>query len=169
MNGEIDRFLSSIDIESSSAVEVSGETRSRMGWRRHVSVSFPRFDVCSPYEGDATYDVVFCEQVLEHVTDPWAAMRTLHDMARSGGHVIVSTPFLVRLHDHPGDYWRFSCDGMRLLMESAGLQIVELGQWGNRRAVRANFARWVPTAWWRPYHDEAQFPVMVWAVARRPT
>jgi 2-polyprenyl-3-methyl-5-hydroxy-6-metoxy-1,4-benzoquinol methylase len=39
-----------------------------------------------------SYDLVLCLDVLEHLVDPWAAMRRLHELVRPGGAVIVSLP-----------------------------------------------------------------------------
>ena len=47
----------------------------------------------------------------------------LRKLCAPGGHVIVSTPFLVRVHELPlfalHDYWRFTPRGLRLLLERA--------------------------------------------------
>ena len=55
---------------------------------------------------------MICEQVLEHVVDPWAAAANLRGLCAPGGHVIVSTPFLIKVHELPSygmhDYWRFT-------------------------------------------------------------
>ena len=53
--------------------------------------SFPAFDLCAPLTETRRFDVVICEQVIEHVEDPWAAVANLRELARPGGHVIVST------------------------------------------------------------------------------
>jgi 2-polyprenyl-6-hydroxyphenyl methylase/3-demethylubiquinone-9 3-methyltransferase len=37
------------------------------------------------------YDLVVCMEMLEHVPEPAGTLRALHDLARPGGHVFVST------------------------------------------------------------------------------
>ena len=37
---------------------------------------YPRFDLCAPLAERRRFDVVLCEQVLEHVVDPCAAAET---------------------------------------------------------------------------------------------
>jgi hypothetical protein len=44
---------------------------------------------------------------------------------------------------------------------------VRPASWGNRAAVKANFARWAPRRWWRSLKNEPAFPVSVWAFARK--
>ena len=59
--------------------------------------------------------MVICEQVLEHVDDPWAAVANLRELCAPGGHAIISTPFLIKVHEFPRygmlDYWRFTPRG----------------------------------------------------------
>ena len=80
--------------------------------------SYRELDVCAPPPHLDQYDVVLCEQVLEHVVDPWRAAKTLHDLCVPGGHVVVSTPFLIRVHPTPLDLWRFTEDGLRMAWAS---------------------------------------------------
>jgi hypothetical protein len=86
--------------------------------------------------------------------------------------VIVSTPFLVRVHELPAyglpDYWRFTPRGLRTLLEGAGLQEVTVGSWGNRRCVAGNFDRWPAYRRWHSLGNEPDLPVQVWAFARSP-
>lgn len=167
MNEAIAELLEGLAPERCTAVEISGDAYAELPWREYTALHYPEFDVCtSPAPGQ--FDVVLCDQVLEHVVDPWAAMRTLRDLCRPEGHVIVSTPFLLRIHHEPMDYWRFTSDGLRVLLEGAGLAPVTVQQWGNRSCVQANFRTWAVRRPWHSMRDEPDFPVVVWALARRP-
>ena len=167
MNEEISRIVAGLSPAECAAVEISGSLHADRPWRSYDRLSYPTFDICSSVP-DRTFDVVLCEQVLEHVRDPWAAVRTLNDLCRPGGHVIVSTPFLVKIHNEPADYWRFTVPGLRLLLESAGLDVLSAHSWGNRACVRANFRHWVRRRPWQSMRNEEDFPIVVWALARRP-
>ena len=167
MNEEIGKIVSSLGPANCTAVEISGTLHANRPWSSYEQLAYPAFDICSSVP-ERTYDVVLCEQVLEHVRDPWAAARTLRDLCRPGGHVIVSTPFLVRIHDEPADYWRFTEPGLRLLLQSAGLVVLSASSWGNRACVRANFRNWVARRPWHSLQNEEAFPVVVWALAQRP-
>lgn len=166
MNRNLGALIDALHPERCSAVEISGDLHRDRPWMSYRSLRFPSFDLCASVPAE-TFDLVICEQVLEHVVDPWRAVRTLRELCRPGGHVLVSTPFLVRVHKEPSDFWRFTPDGLRVLLESADLEVVALESWGNRACVRGNFRYWAPHRGWRSLRNEPAFPVMVWALARR--
>jgi len=64
---------------------------------------------------DASVDVIFLHEVLEHVPSPQAAIDALWRVLRPGGVLVGSTPFLLGIHDAPGDYYRFTIHGLRHL------------------------------------------------------
>jgi len=69
---------------------------------------------------DASFDVVLCLQVLEHVPDPAAAVRELRRVVRPGGRVLLSTHGVYPLHPNPDDLWRWTHDGLaRLFLTNA--------------------------------------------------
>jgi SAM-dependent methyltransferase len=170
LNQAVDAQIASLDPNRCVAAEISGAAHAGKPWKEHVSLMYPEFDVCAPLEDPRRYDVVICEQVLEHVPDPWAAVSNLRAMCAPGGHLIVSTPFLVRVHELPlfamGDYWRFTPRGLRTLLESAGLDVETVDSWGNRACVIGNFGRWAARRPWHTMRNEPDFPVQVWAFAR---
>jgi SAM-dependent methyltransferase len=69
---------------------------------------------------DASFDVVLCLQVLEHVPDPAAAVRELRRVVRPGGRVLASTHGVYPFHPNPGDLWRWTHEGLeRLFLTNA--------------------------------------------------
>ena len=64
---------------------------------------------------DASFDVVLCLQVLEHVDDPAAAVRELHRVVRPDGRVLLSTHGVYPFHPNPADLWRWTHQGLELL------------------------------------------------------
>lgn len=168
----VDRHIERLGPARLSAAEISGAAHASKPWRRFSSLDFPAFDLCAPLGDHETYDVVICEQVIEHVIDPCAAAANLRGLCSSGGHVIVSTPFLVRVHELPmygmRDYWRFTPRGLRTLLERAGLEVESVQSWGNRRCVTGNFDVWPAYRRWHSLRNEPDLPMQVWAFARRP-
>lgn len=166
MNRDIDQFLGELRSADLDAVEISGSSHGSYAWRNHESLWYPDFDLCDERPAPQQYDVVLCEQVLEHVVDPAAAVRKLRALCRPGGHIVVSTPFLLRIHKEPADYWRFSADGLRALLEHGGMTDVRVRSWGNRSCVRHNFTYWKPYRPWHSLTNEPNYPVVVWAYGR---
>ncbi len=171
MNGVVDARIDSLSPPHLRAAEISGATHADRPWREYTSLMHPDFDLCAPVSEPGRFDVVICEQVLEHVPDPFLAAANLRQLCAPGGHVIVSTPFLVRVHELPAygmrDYWRFTPRGLRTMLEQIGLQVDEVGSWGNRDCVIGNFDRWPAYRWWHSLRNEPDLAVQVWAFARR--
>ena len=69
---------------------------------------------------DASFDVVLCLQVLEHVPDPAAAVRELRRVVRPGGRVLASTHGVYPYHPNPEDLWRWTNSGLDRLFRENG-------------------------------------------------
>jgi len=173
LNAAVSGHIESLGPERLSAAEISGDAQAVKPWRRFTSLNYPEFDLCAPLAGRERFDVVICEQVIEHVVDPVKAAENLGGLCSPGGHVIVSTPFMVRVHELPmygmGDYWRFTPRGLRTLLEGAGLTVDRVDSWGNRSCIAANFDVWPSYRRWHSVRNEPDLPVQVWAFARNLT
>jgi SAM-dependent methyltransferase len=99
-----------------------------------VAPNAPEVDVqaLSSYPAD-TYDFVVLDEILEHVPKPWIATREVHRVLKPGGCLITSSPFMIAEHKVPMDYWRFTKDGLRVLLED--FATVEAHSWGNPGSV----------------------------------
>jgi SAM-dependent methyltransferase len=172
LNRVVDRHIAALGPAGLTAVEISGDAQAGKPWRRFTSLNYPDFDLCAPLGDRETYDVVICEQVLEHVADPWTAAENLRALCSPGGHVIVSTPFLIRVHELPEygmpDHWRFTPRGLRVLLQSTGLTVDTVGSWGNRSCVAGNLDHWPAYRRWLSLRNEPDIPVQVWAFATNP-
>lgn len=172
MNEAIDVHIASLDPSTLSAAEISGDTHADKPWREYTSLNYPEFDVCAPVTVPDRFDVVICEQVLEHVIDPWRAAANLRELTVPGGHVIVSAPFLIKVHElllfGMHDYWRFTPRGLRALLEGGGLVVDTVETWGNRRCVIGNLRRWSAYRRWHTLRNDPELAIQVWAFARNP-
>jgi len=170
MNHAADARIAAFDPTTHSAVEISGATHADRPWKEYVTLNYPEFDICAPLTEERRFDVVICEQVLEHVEDPWKAAENLRGLCAPDGLVIVSTPFLIKVHEMPEfgmfDYWRFTPRGLRLLLERAGLEVESVDTWGNRQCVVGNISSWSARRPWHSLRNEPEVPVQVWAFAR---
>ncbi|MBI5913471.1 class I SAM-dependent methyltransferase [Candidatus Azambacteria bacterium] len=88
---------------------------------------------------DDSLDAILCLSVLEHVENPFFAMKELHRVLRPGGKALLSAPFVWPYHAAPlyKDYWRFSGDALRLLCEP--FSRVEIVQGGGYCSALVNF------------------------------
>lgn len=172
LNRSIAAYIAGLDPASRSAAEISGDAYASLPWSSYASLMYPEFDLCAPLAERRRFDVVICEQVLEHVVDPCAAAANLRKLCAPDGHVIVSTPFLIKVHELPmwglEDYWRFTPRGLRTLLERAGLEVDSVQAWGNRRVIVGNLGRWTAYRRWHSLRNEPDVPVQVWAFARNP-
>ena len=99
-----------------------------------VAPNAPEVDVhdLGRYPADA-YDFVVLDEILEHVERPWAAVEEIHRILKPGGCLITSSPFMIAEHKVPRDYWRFTKDGLGVLL--GGFATVETHSWGNPGSV----------------------------------
>ena len=73
--------------------------------------------------GDSTVDVVLSTQVLEHVPAPGSYLEEAGRVLKPGGRLLLSTHGYWMYHPDPADYWRWTKDGLRKVIEEAGFQI----------------------------------------------
>lgn len=64
---------------------------------------------------DESYDALMCTEVLEHVVDPFAAIRELRRIVKAGGYILFTTPLNARIHGPIPDCWRFTEFGLQVL------------------------------------------------------
>jgi len=69
---------------------------------------------------DESFDVVLCNQVLEHCDDPALAVRELRRVTAPGGRVLASTHGVMPYHPSPSDYWRWTHSGLEKLFADNG-------------------------------------------------
>lgn len=69
---------------------------------------------------DGSFDVVICNQVLEHCADPAQAVRELRRVVAPGGRVLASTHGVQVYHPAPDDLWRWTHAGLERLFADNG-------------------------------------------------
>jgi SAM-dependent methyltransferase len=67
---------------------------------------------------------VLLMEVLEHVPDPRRLLRECARVLAPGGHLCLTAPQYHITHNHPGDYFRYTRQGLEALCGDAGLRVV---------------------------------------------
>jgi len=170
-------ILPELDRPDAKAIEIGGSTGVIKSFFEQaeyvVAPPYPEADVQDlSWIEDESYDFVILDQVLEHVEDPWKAVEEVKRVLRDGGALIGTTPFFIYLHPVPRDYWRFTEDGLRVLLRS--FSNVDVYYWGNRISlefinrhgfkVRTSLARKLFAI---RRDNEPQFPITYWFVATK--
>jgi len=174
MNRAAEDFMSCLPRHTLDVLEVSGSSWSdpRFGFRSYRSLAYPEYDICQAPLQKEFCDLLILEQVLEHVRRPHQAVAHALAMLRPGGRILVSTPFLLKFHPCPLDLYRWTEDGLRVLLEEAGFISIVTGSWGNRRCLAADMQPGLAWTYYDPavhsLENEIQFPIVVWAFAQKP-
>ena len=111
---------------------------------------------------DNTYDAVLCIEVLEHAQDPRLLLSEIRRVMRGNATLLLTVPWSTRRHHIPHDYFRFTREGLALLLGEIGFESIEIFERGNDIAVIANkltvvsLRLAVPEKWW---HSVATWPL----------
>jgi SAM-dependent methyltransferase len=164
---ECGAWLQELGVDRLNTLEIApGYYWRRLPFKSYREVNYPAFDICKDQLGQ-TFDLIIADQVFEHVRAPWTAARHIRAMLTPGGHFLCIVPFLVKVHGYPEDSTRWTENGLRWLLEDAGLAVVKSGSWGNRSCATANFRHgWRMYGFWRSLRNEPDFPVVTWALAK---
>jgi len=76
-----------------------------------------------PFKDDTFPSAISCD-TFEHVKHPWVGIEEMRRVLKPGGILLFTVPFFFPIHDHPHDYWRYTPDGCRVLLENFSKVIV---------------------------------------------
>ena len=177
------KLVADLKPETLSSLEISGTRWKNFGFNHYECTTFSSqssenipftehtsFDLCSQ-SLDKQYDLVISEHVFEHLIYPYRALKNVFAMIKPGGYFLISTPFLVRIHSAHADCTRWTEQGLRHFLEEGGFPLndIKSGAWGNRACVKADFNKFTDhRGILQPMKNEPKFPVVVWALARKP-
>jgi SAM-dependent methyltransferase len=91
---------------------------------------------------DEEFRAVICTEVLEHCRDPLGVLREIRRVLEPGGSAIVTTPFMLGLHEAPHDYYRYTPWALRDLADQAGLDVESLEPRGDWLGLALEVALW---------------------------
>ena len=119
----------------------AGESRFKKAFShaRYVALDSGEGDVTWDYSGldavakleslpfaEGSFDRVISIVVLEHTAEPGRAIREFRRVLSPGGTVHLVVPHMWEEHQRPHDYFRFTSNGIRYLMECGGFRVCRI-------------------------------------------
>jgi hypothetical protein len=77
------------------------------------------------------YSLVLVTEVLEHVSDWYAAFANISESLALGGYALITAPFFYPLHEEPHDYCRPTIHQFEKVAQSVGLKVVSISKCGD--------------------------------------
>jgi len=94
----------------------------------------------------ASFDAVVLMNVLEHVCDSRTLLTNLAALLKPGGTLLVAIPFLIKIHQAPYDFVRYTEYALSQLGQGAGLELASLEAYDDPVFLigesRRNLERW---------------------------
>jgi SAM-dependent methyltransferase len=84
-------------------------------------------DLCNNNENKLPsdyFDIVNCNEVLEHTLQPFRAVAEMFRILKPGGLLLLTVPFNFRMHGPLPDCWRFTEHGLKAILSD--FEIIEL-------------------------------------------
>lgn len=147
--------------------------RKMLGEKCHFTVTqFPETDIMDLSKlGKNKFDVVVTDQVLEHVPNPFEALKQIYMVLKPGGVAINTSCSFNPVHDSV-DYFRFMPLGFKEI-HRVFRKILLLDAWGNKKSIArfvqsGNMSFNVPG---NPFEkrivnkNEEKWPWSVWCIA----
>lgn len=95
-------------------------------------ISYPEYDlhtISRNFKNE--FDFFLFNQTIEHLYNPFEALKQIYDIVKPGGFVFSSVPTINVPHLTPFHFNGYTPMGLAILFKSANFEIIEIGQWGN--------------------------------------
>jgi len=96
----------------------------RVSVRADISAALPFLD--------SSFDALLCTEVLEHLPNPTQALIEMRRVMKPGGVGLFTVPFVFHYHPDPGDFQRFTPEGLRAALVRAGFTVEFLAGVGGK-------------------------------------
>jgi hypothetical protein len=81
------------------------------------------------------FDFFIFNQTIEHLYNPFEAIKQIYETIKPGGYVFTSVPTLNIPHMTPIHFNGYTPMGLAMLFKTANFEIIEIGQWGNHNYI----------------------------------
>lgn len=92
-----------------------------------VDITIDAHDIASVFLKDSV-DTVICLETIEHDNQFWITCEQIKYVLRPDGHLILSSPTIDFPYHYPPDYWRFTLEGLALIAQMCGCEVIKIGQ-----------------------------------------
>lgn len=88
-----------------------------------IEWAHPNVQRCGAF---SKFSVIVSTEMLEHDRYFWKTLDSCSKVLSEGGHIVITTRNICfPRHDYPSDYYRFTSDGLRAVLEWAGFTVLE--------------------------------------------
>jgi len=99
---------------------------------KKTKLSYPEYDLHTlSTHFKEEFDFFLFNQTIEHLYNPFEAIKQIYEVVKPGGYVFTSVPTLNIPHMTPIHFNGYNPMGLAMLFKTANFEIVEIGQWGN--------------------------------------
>lgn len=132
INGKTRKDFLKIDPEKKVIVNIGSGNNTEDNIVNLDIFPFKKVDIVAdahdlPFE-DNSIDKIIIEASIEHVSDPNKVIGEIHRVLKPQGLIFIVSPFIQGYHDSPSDYWRWTKEGLKMLLKE--FEIVEIGNKG---------------------------------------
>src|SRR3989344_7236734 len=118
------------------------------------------------------FNSIICTQVLEHLYNPQKALINLYNSLKPGGYIILTAPFFAIVHFDLGigDYFRYTPEGFKNIINKTGLIIDKFDFGGNAMVTIGCILGMAQSDFssWRSEEKDPIFPYNNLVLAHKP-
>ncbi|HUJ85898.1 MAG TPA: class I SAM-dependent methyltransferase [Burkholderiales bacterium] len=126
-----------LELRGASVLDYGCGSRPYEAWFRNAGAQYQGADIDGGHEvriradgslaaPDGAFDMVASFQVLEHVWDLATYLGESHRVLKPGGWLLLSTHGTWFYHPHPGDFRRWTAEGLRREVEAHGFTLRQI-------------------------------------------
>jgi ubiquinone/menaquinone biosynthesis C-methylase UbiE len=140
------QFVARLPLEAKVLNVGSGSRKLRSGTINIDVIQFEGVDIVADAEqlpySDASIDAIVLDNVLEHTRRPHMVIQESLRVLKPGGKIYVAVPFVIPYHSSPGDFYRWSEEGVRELLQDFKEDELKI-QYGPSAAFTMILSEWL--------------------------
>jgi SAM-dependent methyltransferase len=130
-----------------------------------------KYDLHTLDLNNKNFDFVMINQTIEHLYNPIVAIENIYKHLKKGGLFYTNVPSNNIPHSTPEHYYTgITPVGIGAMVKSAGFEILEIGQWGNKKYLNLMYNKngWGDISYdSMPGKNEINCPLITWVLAKK--